>query len=397
MNVLYFLDWFPKLSQSFVLNEIYYLRRRGHDVAVFSINEPDERLTHEEYDELTVPVGYADPPSVTGAVRTVTVPSTFHPRILRSMAFPASPRTHLGSMYLAGQCIDFVESLDWTPDIVHTHFARGNKFGAVHVGEYYGVPCTLTTHAYDLFSPPNLKTVERLGNRVDRIVTISEYNRAYIRDDLAIDTPVEVIRAGIRPEKFAPSGGTQPGRILTVSRLVEKKGVDYAIDAVGEAVEDHPEITYHIVGTGEREPELRERIGDRGLEATVSLLGTVSDERLVSEFDEAAAFLLPCVVDEGGDRDGIPVVLMEAMAMRVPPITTTVSGIPELVEHRENGLVVDPRNTEALAAAIDELIGDERLRMALGETARETIEDRFDAETTTRRLEQMFESTVATA
>jgi glycosyltransferase involved in cell wall biosynthesis len=390
MDVLYCLDWFPKLSQSFILNEIYYLRRFGHNVAVFSINEPDESVVHEEVAELDIPVGYADRPNIRSVLRTLATPRLLTPSILRRSLYLASPRDVLSPLYLTEQCLRFVDSLDWTPDIVHSHFARGNKLGATHTASYLGVPCTLTIHAYDLYSPPDPRLLRLVARRVDRLLTISEYNRTQIRERLDVHTPIDVVRVGIRPDKFAPSDGGRPGRLLTVGRLVEKKGIEYAIDAVADVASDHPDLEYHIVGTGEREERLRARIARHGLEDTVSLLGAVSDDRLVTEFDEAETFLLPCVVAADGDRDGIPVVLMEAMATCVPPISTRVSGIPELIDHRESGLLVEQRDVDALSDAIRELLENESLRGRLGETARETVAATHDADETTARLEASF-------
>jgi glycosyltransferase involved in cell wall biosynthesis len=248
----------------------------------------------------------------------------------------------------------------------------------------------LTIHAYDLYSPPDPRLLRLVARRVDRLLTISEYNRTQIRERLDVHTPIDVVRVGIRPDKFAPSDGGRPGRLLTVGRLVEKKGIEYAIDAVADVASDHPDLEYHIVGTGEREERLRARIARHGLEDTVSLLGAVSDDRLVTEFDEAETFLLPCVVAADGDRDGIPVVLMEAMATCVPPISTRVSGIPELIDHRESGLLVEQRDVDALSDAIRELLENESLRGRLGETARETVAATHDADETTARLEASF-------
>ena len=123
------------------------------------------------------------------------------------------------------------------------------------------------------------------------------------------------------------------------------------MDAIGR-LDDRDDLEYHIVGSGPQESMIRARIEEHGIEDTVSLLGHVSDERLIRELDQAELFVLPSVVAADGDRDGIPVALMEAMAMETIPVSTMVSGIPELIVHRENGLLVEPGDSEELAEVI---------------------------------------------
>lgn len=386
MNFLYYLDWFPKLSQSFILNEIYHLCQQGHNVAVFSINKPDESIIHEELRELDLPIYYAESPTPQSIGRTFANSSLITTTLARSSISLDHPRNIVASLYLSLQCMGFVESLQWNPDVVHTHFMRGNKLGATYLADHYNALSSITTHAYDIFTPERDRTFQRVAQRFDNIITISYYNKSYIDYKYNIETPISVIRTGIRPEKFNPSTEPVPNRLLSVCRFVEKKGMKYAIDAVAEVAEEYPEVEYHIVGSGPREEEIRTRINHHDLEDVVSLLDNVSDERLIQEFDEASAFVLPCVIDSNGDRDGIPVVLMEAMAMSTPPISTTVSGIPELIDDGENGQLVDPKNVSRLAGSIQEIISNPGLQDQLGKNARETVKVRYDARQTASEL-----------
>lgn len=390
MNVLYFLRNFPKLSESFILNEIYELERSGHTVAVCARHNPDPTVTHDELEQLDIPIHYLDRPGYADVTELFS-PKAIHPRIIRNTAYRAGPKNHAANLFWAKQCIEFVDGLPFDVDHVHTHFATLDKFPAKYVAAYYEIPFTITAHAFDIFQQPIGRYTPRLLKSADRVVTISEYNEAYLRERFVPNTPIDIIRAGIRPEKFTPTDNAIDGRIFTVSRFAEKKGLEYAIKAVAEITKTHPAIEYHLVGSGDCEQDLRELVSELGLQDTVQFLGHVSDDRLIREFDEARCFLLPCVIAEDGDRDGIPVALMEAMAMKTPPVSTPVSGIPELIDDGENGLLVSPRDPSETAAAIRQLLEADDTWDRLRERSRETVEDRFNIEREAEKLERTFE------
>lgn len=389
MNVLYYLGTFPKLSASFVLNEIYELESKGHNVAVFAIDNPNEEIEHEEYDALDIPVRYADSLSYASVLGLVST-KVLHPSVLKHALFRARPRRHAMALHRSKQCIEFVEEADLDIDLVHTHFATMGTFPARYVASYYGVPSSVTAHAFDLYNDPDEAQLRQFLSEPDQVITISEYNRKYIRDEITNTTPISVVHAGIRPEKFEPTPSAVDGRVLTVARFVEKKGLLDAVRGLSRVVEEFPHLDYHVVGSGPLEAEIREQIDESDLNDNVELLGNVDDERLVAEYDEASCFLLPCTVTESGDRDGIPVALMEAIAMETPPVSTRVSGISELIDHGENGLLVEPGDIEGLADAVSSVLADEQRRRAFGEAGRRKVKEEFNVERECSKLESVF-------
>lgn len=391
MNIVYYLGAFPKLSTSFVINEIYELEQNGHNVAVCALDNPDEDIVHEEFDKLDIPINYIRSPSYIDVTELIST-KVLHPRILKNMFYRASAKNHAKNLFRAKKCIEFIDSLDWEPDHLHSHFASLLKFGAQYAADYYQVPFTITAHAYDLYKEPVGKYTSTLLQRTGRIITISEYNKNHIRNRFAPDTPIDIVRAGIRPKKFTPTEETEPNRILTVSRFVEKKGLSYALEAVNIATEEMPELEYHIIGSGDLKSDLVQKVEQLGIDGHVTFLDNVSDQRLVTELDEARCFLLPCVVAESGDRDGIPVVLMEAMAMKTPPVSTAVSGIPELIDHEQNGLLTEPRTPEATSEAVVSLLEDDSEWLAYAERAREKVTDEFNIEKEAEKLEATFKT-----
>lgn len=391
MNIIYYLGAFPKLSESFILNEIYELEKKGHNVAVFAHNEPEADILHAEYDQIDIPVQYVPRPSPT-AFPDLFSTKVLNRTVLKNIFYRAPPHHHAANLYWTKHCIDFVDSLEWEPDLIHSHFAPVTMFGGKYVADYYDVPFTLTVHAYGIYKEPVGTYTGPLLQSTDRIVTISEYNKTHIHENFAPETPIDIVRAGIRPEKFEPTEGTETTRVLTIGRLVEKKGIQYALEAVSIAAEQIPDIEYHIIGTGELKSDLIRKTEKLAITDNVTFLENVDDQRLIDEFDEARCFLLPCVIASSGDRDGIPVVLMEAMAMKTPSVSTTVSGIPELIDHKQNGLLTEPRNSEATADALVTLLQNSSEWSTYATKARRKVVEGFNSANEAKKLEVTFQS-----
>ncbi|WP_256686325.1 glycosyltransferase family 4 protein [Halococcus qingdaonensis] len=393
MHVLYSLSSFPKLSESFVLNEIDELTRRGHDVSVFSYHNPNDKIHHEEHQHLGVPVRYAEQTTISDAPKLVTS-ELLNSRVLGRSLYYDHPKDHIRTLNFARQHIEFVDDLDKPIDHIHSHFARRDKIAATYAAAHFGVSCTVTAHAYGLFADPDPHELGILFDRTDRVIVPSRYNRSYLRKQFGVTRPIDVVPATARVSKFEPTDREVPNRLLTVARLVEKKGIIYAIEAVARLAETNPDTEYHIVGTGEREEMLRQRADELGVADRVTFLGNVSDERLRQEYDEAAAFILPCVIATDGDRDGSPVAIKEAMAMETPCISTTVTGIPEMIDDETNGLLVEPRDADALAEAIATMLADANARMEMGHNARETIREKFGLEIAVEKLLSSFQKSI---
>ncbi|VTT87334.1 Glycosyltransferase [Halorubrum sp. DM2] len=203
-----------------------------------------------------------------------------------------------------------------------------------------------------------------------------------------------VVPATTSVDKFEPSDGCVSGRLLTVARLVEKKGYEYAIDAVTELIDRGYDVEYHIVGTGEREETLRSRVREHGIEDYVKFLGHVSDERLETELHEAELFVLPCVIASDGDRDVAPVALKEAMATQTACVSTSISAIPELITDGHDGILVEPNDSEALVDALSSLLDDQNRRKEIAANGRKTVESKFDISQAVDELVSVFQSCI---
>jgi glycosyltransferase involved in cell wall biosynthesis len=390
MNILYYLKTFPRLSQSFILNELHTLEQAGHTVAVFAQGSGGDLSAHPEFEELEAPINYGGKLTHTELVSLLVNDTLDRSMVVRRLASNPSVQ-EVATLARTKQCVNFVTELDWDIDSIHTHFATQDKMAVPNVASYFDVPFTLTTHAYDIFKEANLCT-DQLLSAATRIVTISEYNRNYMQQEFGTDTPIDIVRAGIKPEKFTPTSSTEPNRVLTVARHQKKKGLHNALEGVAIATQELPNLEYHLIGSGPLSESLADHARNLGIEEHVSFLDTVTDDRLIREYDRARCFLLPCVVTESGERDGIPVALMEAMAMESPPISTPISGIPELIDHEQSGLLVKPRNPESIAQAIVRLMESDSMWNELRQHGRTKVREEFNITTEVAKLEHTFEA-----
>ena len=278
---------------------------------------------------------------------------------------------------------------------LHAHFATSPSLVAMFTHQLTGVSYSLTAHAKDIYvNRPDLIRAEIA--RAQAVVTCTEYNRRYLlsRFSPACDGKLRCIYHGLDLSqfKFRGQGGhdTGPPLVLAVARLVEKKGLSDLIVAGDLLRRRGRRFRVDIIGNGPLRQALEARVREFALNDCVRLLGAQSHEVVHQAYQQASVFALPCIVTADGDRDGIPNVLLEAMASGVPVVATSVSGIPELIEAERDGLLVEPNSPEKLADAIDRLLTEPQLGERLARAARSKIEARFSAEDGARQLLELF-------
>jgi glycosyltransferase involved in cell wall biosynthesis len=393
LGVLYYVGSFPKLSESFILNEINELYNRGYNIAIFAQNDPGEKITHEEYQDIDVPIYYADA-SYTDFPKLLSKKSVQMALSHATDGFfnHLSPKRAGHNLLLGKQCAQFIESLDFDINVVNAHFASSIGIRAMLAARHHGIPCTVTAHAVEILRSPNVPQIKYICDSMDHVIVPSEYNQDYLREEIGIENEITVVPATTQVEKFEPSAPTVENRLLTVARLVEKKGYPYGIEAVNTLIEQGYDVEYHIVGTGDRKDRLQQQVKEYGIEDHVEFLGHVSDERLRRELSEASVFVLPCVIAEDGDRDAMPVVLKEAMASETACVSTTVSAVPELITDGHDGLLVSEKEPDELVFAIQELLDNPQKRKNMAENGWETVHTKFDISESVDTLTEVFES-----
>jgi len=294
-------------------------------------------------------------------------------------------------------------------DLVHAHgHVYMSSYLAGKVAKKYEKPFIVTQHNTFIDYQSILNIFEHLndftiGKSVlkcaNRIITVSKETMKYVLKLGADKTKTSVIYNGVDTDYFHPVNkgesrkklGLPKNRkiILSVRRLVYKNGLGTLIESVPLLTRDHPDLLFVIAGKGPSRKLIEDRIKELGIDANIKLTGFVPDRLLPLYYDAADYFILPSASGEG-----LPLVLLEAMACGLPVIATTVGGTPEIIKHMKNGVLVPPRNPEAMAETVAKILSEERLGATIGEEARRIVEDRFTWEKNLRQLQDIYKKVI---
>jgi glycosyltransferase involved in cell wall biosynthesis len=290
-------------------------------------------------------------------------------------------------------------------DLVHAHgHVYLSSYLAAKIAKKHNKPFILTQHNTFINYQSWLNMLEYLNDLAigkavlkiaDRIIVVSKKTREYIFKLGADKSKTSVIYNGVDINYFKPVNrgasreklGLPKNRkiILSVRRLVYKNGLDTLIESVPSVARYHPDTLFVFVGKGPSRKLIEDRIKELGIQDNIRLAGFVPDELLPTYYGAADYFVLPSASGEG-----LPLVLLEAMACGLPVLATKVGGTPEIVKHMKTGVLVPPRNPEAIAKAMSKLLSKKELGLAVGEEARRDIEDRFSWESNLRQLECIY-------
>jgi len=423
--VAYVVKGYPRLSELFIASEIYRLERAGLGVRLFVIKRGDERLHHPTVDRISAVPDYLPPTasvSDTPLLRWLAnhLPAFAAPlgrtfrrwplgvaraagaaaaQAIRARAsFWSAPRKVYLKEFL--QAIAIADSLRDVRNVrhLHAHFCHGATTVAWLAAMISGRTFSFTAHAKDLYTP-SLNPAGLLRRKLAAAqfaVTCTEANRQFLLQH-AGSTPVFRVYHGLNDEfaalisrqiDAARRPAASPLRIVSIGRHVHKKGFDLLVDACARLVRRGIPIEATIIGErGDQSDAIAAAIARAGLQGHVKLLGPMSQADLLAALSGATVFCLPCRVSDDGDRDGIPNVLVEAMATGLPVVTTNVSGIPELVHDEVTGLVVPADQADAIADALLRIHQDQELARRLGLAARAVVAERFDGD---RLIDDLF-------
>ncbi len=378
MKIGYVLKFFPKLSETFILNEIIELTEKGHEITIFSINHPQESIMHPEIRLLNLldNVVYLPNQKFSAKLR-------FRLKVLGFSGWKY-PSENLKERFLAIASAKYFSDIakELKLDILHAHFNGIAPQVAMLMSKKLSLPFTFTVHAFDIFINPNMKALKRRINNSLQTIAISKLNKNYLENLTDIRKKIKVIHAcpnldRINKTKKNKKSSKGKFNLISVARLVEKKGIKYAILALKELIPKY-NLNYLIIGKGPLKKELAALIRKLKLEKNIKLIEALTNRELLEKIKESDVFLLPCIKAKNKDVDGIPVALMEAMALEKPIVSTIISGIPELVENKKNGFLVEPKNIKQLTTTIKNLLEDKKLRMKIGKNAKKKIEKEFN-------------------
>ncbi|MFM6851742.1 MAG: glycosyltransferase [Terrabacter sp.] len=390
--VLYVLKRFPRLSETFVLREVLGLEAAGVQVLVDALLPPEDAPTHAELEAVRAEVRYVPRHARLrdrASARAHLGLALRHPLRWSSLALRARRDGTWRRFVQGGMVADRVCREGVTH--VHAHFATASSEVAVVAAALAGVTCSVTAHAKDIYHHDNAPHLARRLSGVDTVVTVSGHNVAHlaavVRED-GIRASVRHVANGVALGAVAdPAASTS---LLCVARLVPKKGVDLLVRAAAVVTERHPGLVVDVIGDGPLRAELTALADSLGLGDRVRFHGAATGDEVQAAFGRCRAFVLPCRIDADGDRDGMPTVLVEALARAVPVVSTDVVGIGELVVDGATGLLVPPEDVDALAVAMDRLLDDPDLARRLGAAGRRLVAERYSPADATAALIDVF-------
>ena len=390
-HILYVGAVLPKRSETFVYREVLGLRRRGIAVSAASVHPPERDLGDPELDALAaeaVPVYGRGGRAMLAVVRDAARAAWWRP--MRGLL--ENPATYWPKYALqseAGYALAYrVRDREITH--VHAHMAHVPATVAMSCAEALEVPFSLTGHAADLFR--DRSALRTKLQRASFVSCISEWHRRFYRQQLPSlgDERLPVIRCGVDLQEFAATdpAAADGSKLLAVGRLVPKKGFDVLLRAMAQPAAAGCRLT--LVGDGPEEASLRSLAAQLKLGERVIFAGAKPNREVRDLMGGAGVFVLPCREAADGDRDGIPVVLMEAMARNVAVVSGDLETIRELVADNVTGLMVRPGSVDGLAAALGRLAGDAGLRCRLADAGRARVAEEFALGVTLDRLEAAF-------
>jgi colanic acid/amylovoran biosynthesis glycosyltransferase len=403
MKIAFIVDAFPNVSETFVLNQITGLIDLGHMVEIFAGARSPETKMHQEIEDY----GLLKRTYYHNEVPRNSVYRTIKSFLLFILLFPRYPMVILRSLNLLRYGRDasslnlfykaalFLRKGDF--DIIHCHFGPNGMLGVLL--KEMGIPGKILTtfHGYDVY-----KYVSRKGKGVyrslfsqgDLFLPISDYWKRRLMKLGCPQDKLIIHHMGVDIDRFELRlRGLDSGEkvnVLTVARLIPKKGLEYSIRAVARTLDVYPNIRYEIVGDGPMQKELENLVASLGVERQVSLSGWKVGAELAVSLRKAHIFLLHSVTDSEGNMEGIPVSLMEAQAVGLPVVSTYHSGIPELVSNEKSGFLVPEKDVVAMAQRLEYLVKHPDVWANMGREGRKIIEKRFDIARLNKKLVRIY-------
>ncbi|MEA2168519.1 MAG: hypothetical protein QOF76_1819 [Solirubrobacteraceae bacterium] len=397
MRVAYVVSRFPVVTETFVVRELGAVDADpGVDIELFALFPPQQAFVHPSAERWVPRAHQPDPAAavrgslwwlaraphrVAGVVGAIVAGYWRSPkRLVKSLVTLPVALGHARRMRALGV------------DHIHAHFANFPALAAWICARLLGVPYSVTAHAHDIFVDQS-----NLGRLVDDaafFVGITEYNRAFLTARSSGRTPIEIVHCGVDTEslgyverRLEPTG---PVRAVCTASLQRQKGHLVLFDALAAPLPGLDRIQLRLIGSGPMEAALRERAAELGLGARVTFLGTLDEAGVAAELAAADLFVLPSVVAPDGQMEGLPVSLMEALAVGLPAIGTSLSGIPELLRRDATCLLATPGDADSLAAALASVLDDPDAAQRRAAAGRALIEDSFRIEVSGARLAELF-------
>ena len=382
---------YPRLSETFIAQEIHALESRGFNLNIASLRYPTDPASHPVHSEIRAPVLYLPEYLYQEPLRLIRA----WWRCRRKQGYKSAWCAWLSDLRKDltpnrvrrfGQALVLAMELPDDSRYLYAHFLHTPASVARYTSMITGIPWACSAHAKDIWTTPVLEKKQKL-NDCEWLVSCTDANVQHLKSLSSDPGKVTLVYHGLDFGRFseppvstgrgtAGDDGSQPLCILSVGRAVEKKGFDDLLRALAGLP---PEVDWRFVhiGGGPLIKKLKSRASHLGLSENTDWRGPQPLAGVLRAYRAADIFVLPCRIADDGDRDGLPNVLLEAQSQKVPCITTRVSGIPELVEDGVTGILVEQRDPAALTGAIERLAASSELRARLGQAGFERVRARF--------------------
>lgn len=401
-RVVFVLKGYPRLSETFIAQEIAELERRGLPILIASLRHPTDKRTHPVHAGIRAPLLYLPEYLRDEALRVLRA----WWRVRGLPGYRAARAIWLRDLWRDrtanrvrrfGQALVLASELPADVVRLHAHFLHTPASVTRYAATLRGLVWSGSAHAKDIWTTPAWDLREKLAS-CEWLVTCTATNRDYLAT-LAPAGRVELVYHGLDMQRFGPvapalaardgSDADNPVRLLSVGRLVEKKGTDVLLDALAQLP---PHLYWRLVhvGGGPLGEALAQRAQALGISSRIAWRGAMAQEELLAEYRAADLFALASRVAQDGDRDGLPNVLMEAQSQGLPCVATDVSAIHELIDNGRTGVLVEPEAPAALAAALRKLMLDPDGRRLLGEAGRVRVAEEFGLQANISRLALKF-------
>lgn len=403
------LKGYPRISETFISNEIRLLEKMGFTIHIYSMRAPRESFSHDSIKAIRAGVTYLPSSMIWGLPALLWYnlrlffnrPKRYIECVKLALTrFKLAPKKHTWVKHLlqAGYIVQ-KSILDEGEDVAHFHghFAHTPTTVTMYAAKLAGVPFSFTAHAKDIYT----QDPRRIEDKIDLakfVVTCTKYNEQHLSNISRNGKPIHCVYHGINLDLFAMNGRSpvarSPYHILTVARFVEKKGLDTILHALAMLKGEGMHFKFTLVGEGKAKfnKKIRKLVKELGLSDVTDMPGTITHDEVIRLLGSADCFVLGCREAEDGDRDGIPNVVAEAMATGVPVAATDVSGVPELVENEKTGLLCPCNDPDAMAAMLRRVLTDQPLRAAVIPAARDKVHAVFDNKKLINDLGEIYKS-----
>lgn len=400
IRLAYLLKKFPRLSETFVLNEIIQQERLGADIVVLSRRPPDPEPRHPQFRDLRARVEILDPAQGLEPFLELFGTGPEHERRLALFAALVREFSRYAHPRLPALCSEALQvqrrARELEIDHIHAHFATDSALVAMLVRELGGPTYSVTAHAKDIYrSTVDPELLSRIVARSTFTVTVCDANVAHLDSILTREAMSRVRRLynGVDLTAFAPSAIERAAdEVLGVGRLVEKKGFGIFVEAMGLLRDRGLRCRATIVGEGEDRAAIEGLISRLDLGDRIVLTGALDQAAVRERMARASVLCMPCIVGDDGNRDALPTALLEALASGLPCVSTPVTGIPEILDGGAAGVLVPENDSRATADALEKLLRDPAERHRLSLAGRRRAEQFFDAEAVARVLHGWFEA-----